>query len=158
MRKMKRLFKARERFIPWWHWSVIHFVLNALSLTALFVTCFLELTVLRIHWLIACLVQLIPIFTIWFVASIFERKLSKNALDIIMRKLEESKVTFKNIDISIKESKLYSCAITVSHGLTTVGQVNEFLTIIHDTNRKFGNVYNIINITSKYDNFVQEEK
>lgn len=145
MRKMKRLFKAREHFIPWLHWSIINFALNALSLMVLFVTSvFIELTVLRIHWLIACLVQLIPIFLIWFIDWIFEKKLSKNALAIIMRKLEQSKVNFKDIDISIKESKLYLCAINVNHGITTVKQLNDFKTIIYDINRKFGSNYNII--------------
>lgn len=144
MRKMKKLFKAREHFIPWLHWSIIHFALNALSLLVLFVTSFfVELTLLRTHWMIACLVQLIPICLIQFVAWIFEKKLSKNALTIIMRKLEECKVNFKDIDISIEKSKLYSCHIHVNSEICNKTQVNALLSIVNDTNRKFVNKYNI---------------
>ena len=131
MRKMKRLFKARKRFIPWLHWSIIHFALNALSLLVLFVASFfIELTVLRTHWLIACLVQLIPIFLIWFIAWIFERKLSKNALAIIMRKLEENNIKFKNMNIVINANKLYSCNIHIDGGISNKKQIDELLNII----------------------------
>lgn len=159
MRKMKRLFKAREHFIPWLHWSIIHFALNALSLLVLFVTSFfVELTLLRTHWMIACLVQLIPICLIQFVAWIFEKKLSKNALTIIMRKLKESKVDFKDIDISIEKSKLYSCNIHVNGGISTNKQIDELLLIVHDINRKLGNGYNIVVDSFQYDNDKNAEK
>ncbi len=159
MRKMKKLFKARNRLIPWCHWSIIHFALNAASLLILFVTSFFtEITVLRLHWLISCLVQLIPICLIQFVAWIFEKKLSKNALTIIYRKLEESKINFKNVDIVIKDNKLYSCNIHVNGGISTKKQIDELLLIIHDINRKLGNGYNIVVDSFQYDNDKNAEK
>ena len=159
MRKMKRLFKARKRFIPLLHWSIIHFALNALSLLVLFVTSFfIELTVLRTHWMIACLVQLIPIFLVQFIAWIFEKKLSKNALAIIMRKLEENNIRFKNMNIVIKANKLYSCDIHIDGGASNKKQIDELLNIIHDINRKFGNSYNIIVDSFQYLDTNQGEK
>lgn len=145
MRKMKRLFKARNRLIPWCHWSIIHFALNAASLLILFVTSFFtEITVLRLHWLLACIIQLVPIFLIQFIAWIFEKRLSKNALAIIYRKLEESNAKFKNMNVIVKEKKLYSCNIHIAGGISTKKQIDDLLNIVHDINRKFGNGYNII--------------
>ncbi|MBQ8042910.1 MAG: hypothetical protein IJ272_02015 [Clostridia bacterium] len=152
MRKMKRLFKARNRFMPWYHWSIIHFTLNAISMLALYVTSFFtENTELLINWFTACVIQLFPFLIVLFVDWIFEKKLAKNALSIIKKKLEESKVNFKDIDITITEHRLYSCTMNVNRGISTVKQANEFSSIVHDTNRKLGNGYNITYVTSQYE-------
>lgn len=75
-----------------------------------------------------------------------------------MRKLEESKIKFKNIDIVTKARKLYSCNIHIGGGISNKKQIDELLNIIHDINRKFGNGYNIVVDSFQYQDVKKGEK
>ena len=144
MRKMKKFFKVRERFMPLFHWGKVHFILNTLSLLVLIISLFFTgVTKLASTWFIAYMIQYIPVFIVFTCNYILQSMLYKKVISIIKTKAGESKVPFGDIKFEVEDYTLYSCHLKVQSDISTVKQANEFLNIVHGMNRKFRNGYNI---------------
>lgn len=144
MRKMKKFFKVRERFMPLFHWGNVHFILNTLSLIVLIISLFFTgVTKLASTWFIACMIQYIPVFAVLSGNYILQSMLYKKVISIIVTRADESKVSFGDIKIEVEDFTLYSCHLKVQSDISTIKQSNEFLNIVHGMNHKFGKEYNI---------------
>lgn len=144
MRKMKRIFKVRERLLPLFNWGKVHFLLNTISLAILIISlCFTGITELASTWFIACMLQYFPIFAVFAGSYILQSILYKKVISIIKTKTDESKVSFVDIKLQVEDFSLYSCVLKVQSDISTIKQANEFLNIVHGMNRKFGNGYNV---------------
>lgn len=144
MRKMKRLFKLRNKLIPWFNWGKIHFILNTICLIAfIFTLCFTGVTQAMSIWFMVCMAQYIPIFIIMAGDYIFETVLYKNILAIIKVKMNESKIAFNKVVFTVDDFTLHSCTIITISGIDTSKQIQELMNIVHKMNRRFGNGYDI---------------
>lgn len=147
MRKMKKLFKIRKRFIPWHYWSIITLVLNSISLVALFITsCFSNSPITTSYlmpWLWISVVPIGGVFLVQLFGLFLMKNISKNVLEIISRKLEN--INKQDIKLKINNCKYYSCLIDVySNQYTKEQLIDTFTPIYKELNKKFGHNLHVV--------------
>ena len=154
MRKMKKLFKTRRHFIPWYYWSLINFGLTSLSLIALFITSFFTDNLnITIPWMLITLASLVPFFIVQFISWIIQRSLANAAIAVIAAKLNNCSISTEKIDLRVHKNTLYKCEINVWSFKYTKSQLNEiFSPIYKEINHKWSNQYYISFIFNPTDN------
>ena len=155
MRKMKKLFRIRDVLAPLFHWSEVHFAMNTLCLIAFMIAlCFTGITQTMSVLFITCMAQYLPIFIIMAGKYALETVLSKKTIAIIKTKLEESKISFHDVNITIEDFTIHSCVLCIANKLQSLEQSKELLSSIRELNRKFGHRYNIaVTLKEGMDNY-----
>lgn len=143
MRKMKRLIKAREHFIPWKHWANISILINGISIVALFISTYLAKNINSlIPWFIFCSIHLAVYFIVKFISYFLSKQLAKNTLDILTKKLVEGGANITKIHFNITKFTLYSCTIEAFSDYYTTNKLEQlFSEVPHNFNRKFSNSF-----------------